>query len=129
MPAHHLEEYVDAYLEAAGIAKEKKTPLFRTVDRRGKLTGDRLDRKKVLRMIKRRAGQAGLPHRGTAHTFRATGITVYLANRGTLENAQTIAAHSSPRTTKLYDRTDDQVTLDEINRIDLTKQPQKKVIG
>jgi integrase len=81
------------------------------------------------RMIKRRARQAGLPDRVTAHTFRATGITVYLSNGGTLENAQTIAVHSSPRTTKLYDRTDDQVTLDEINRIDLTKQPQKRVIG
>ena len=52
-----------------------------------------------------------------AHSFRATGITVYLENNGTLETAQKIAAHESPRTTKLYDRTDDQLTLDEIEKI------------
>ena len=51
------------------------------------------------------------------HTFRATGITAYLENGGTLEHAQQIAAHESPRTTKLYDRTTDQVSLDEIERI------------
>jgi len=51
------------------------------------------------------------------HTFRATGITAYLENGGTLEKAQMMAAHESPRTTKLYDRTNDQVTLDEVERI------------
>ena len=47
----------------------------------------------------------------------ATGITAYLENRGTIENAQGIAAHESPRTTKLYDRTSDEITLDEVERI------------
>ena len=51
------------------------------------------------------------------HTFRATGITAYLLNGGTVENAQAIAAHESPRTTKLYDRTADEISLDEIERI------------
>ena len=51
------------------------------------------------------------------HTFRATGITAYLENGGTIERAQQIAAHESPKTTKLYDRTSDQITLDEIERI------------
>ena len=36
---------------------------------------------------------------------------------GTLENAQTMAAHESPRRTKLYDRTGDEITLDEVERI------------
>jgi integrase len=45
------------------------------------------------------------------HTFRATGITAYLEGGGTLENAQLMAAHESPRTTKLYDRTGDEITL------------------
>jgi integrase/recombinase XerD len=36
---------------------------------------------------------------------------------GTLENAQLMAAHESPRTTKLYDRTGDEITLDEVERI------------
>jgi hypothetical protein len=51
------------------------------------------------------------------HTFCATGITAYLEAGGTLENAQTMAAHDSPRTTKLYDRTADMITLYEVERI------------
>ena len=51
------------------------------------------------------------------HTFRATGITAYLLNGGTLERAQAIAAHESPRTTKLYDRTSDDVTVEDIEKV------------
>ena len=43
--------------------------------------------------------------------------TAYLSNGGTLEHAQRIAGHASPKTTKLYDRTADAVSLDEIERI------------
>jgi integrase/recombinase XerD len=68
-------------------------------------------------MVKRRAKEAGLPENTCNHTFRATGITAYLENGGTIENAQAIAAHESPRTTKLYDRTSDELTLDEVERI------------
>jgi integrase/recombinase XerD len=68
-------------------------------------------------MIKRRAKEAGLPEAICCHSFRATGITVYLEGGGTSEKAQAIAAHESPRTTKLYDRTQDQISLDEVERI------------
>lgn len=118
VPAHRkLDDYLDAYLEAAGISDERKGPLFRTVDRNRRLTVDPMTRTDVLRMIKRRAPAAGLSAAISCHTFRATGITAYLENGGTLEKAQQIAAHESPRTTKLYDRTNDQLTLDEIERI------------
>lgn len=118
VPAHHnAEAYVDAYLEAAGIATQKKTPLFRSVDKRRRLTENSMTRTDVLRMIKRRARAGGLPSSTCCHTFRATGITAYLENGGTIENAQAIAAHESPRTTKLYDRTSDEITLDEVERI------------
>ena len=118
VPAHHkAEEYVDAYLQAAGLGEDKKSPLFRSLDRRRNLTGRRIHRIEVLAMIKRRARQAGLPETISCHTFRATGITTYLENGGTIENAQQIAAHESPRTTKLYDRTSDAISLDEIERI------------
>ena len=53
------------------------------------------------------------------HSFRATGITAYLANGGALEHAQSMAAHESPRTTKLYDRTQERLTQDEVERIRL----------
>ena len=64
-----------------------------------------------------RVRQARLGVTANCHTFRATGITAYLLNGGSLEHAQAIAAHESPRTTKLYDRTTDEITLDEIERI------------
>ena len=119
MPANHnAEAYVDAYLTAADLSAEKKSPLFRSVARRtGRFTPRRLHRTDALRMIKRRARAAGLPANICNHTFRATGITTLLLNGGTLENAQAIAAHESPRTTKLYDRTNDEITLDEVERI------------
>ena len=77
----------------------------------------RMTENDVLRMVKRRSKRAGLPTSTCCHTFRATGITTFLENGGTIENAQAIAAHESPRTTKLYDRTGDKITLDEISRI------------
>jgi len=78
-----------------------------------------LHRIDVLRMIKRRARQSGLPEHISCHTFRATGITAYLSNGGQLEHAMRIASHESARTTKLYDRTSDAVSLDEIERIQI----------
>lgn len=119
VPAHHsAEEYLDAYLVAAGIEAAKATPLFRsTVARTRKLTENGMSRSDVLRMVKRRALEAGISISACCHTFRATGITAYLSNGGTIEKAQAIAAHESPRTTKLYDRTQDEITLDEVERI------------
>jgi integrase/recombinase XerD len=119
VPAHHnAENYLDAYLEAAGIAAEKKSPLFRSAARKTQqLTTRAMHPNDALRMIKRRARKAGLADSIGNHTFRATGITAYLENGGTIENAQAIANHESPKTTKLCDRTSDQITLDEVERI------------
>ena len=104
VPCHHtLEKILDEYIAAAGIAGEPNGPLFRTT---GRKTGQAqaLWQQDVYRMIQRRAAAAGIKTRIGNHTFRATGITAYLKNKGTLEHAQTIANHASPRTTKLYDR-------------------------
>lgn len=119
VPAHHLaEEYLDAYLDAAGIRDQKKSALFRSAPgRRRQLTDHAIERTEVWEMIRRRAKDAGLSPTLCCHTFRATGITAYLSNGGIIEHAQQIAAHESPRTTKLYDRRGDQVSLDEIERI------------
>src|SRR4051794_22902240 len=94
-------------------------PLFRTLGGRGRkqLTGDRMTRQDARRMIVRRALQAGIITRLGCHTFRATGITVYLLKGGLLKSAQKMAAHESAPTTKLYDRRNDQVTLDQVERI------------
>ena len=118
VPAHHrAAAALDEYVDAAGL-EEPKAALFQSVDPAGRrLTGRALDRRVVLAMIKRHAAAAGLPPSTCCHTFRATGITAYLSNGGTLEHAQQIAGHASPKTTKLYDRTSDAVTVDEIERI------------
>ena len=116
VPAHHqAAEALDDYLEAAWL-DEPTAALFQSVDPAGRrLTGRALSRRLVLAMIKRRA--ADLPPSTCCHTFRATGITAYLSNGWTLEHAQQIAWHASPKTTKLYDRTADTITVDEIERI------------
>ena len=122
MPAHHnLEAYLDAYIDAAGIRDDGKGPLFRTATpyRTGELTEKPMHRIDAYRMIHRRAAEAGFKQKLGCHTFRATGITAYLEAGGTLENAQAMAAHESPRTTKLYDRTGDEITLDEVERIQI----------
>lgn len=118
MPAHHkAEEYVDAYLTAGGLRERAQAPLFQSVDRHGVLTGRPLIQPDVFAMIRRRARQAGLPANVGCHTMRATGITAYLKNGGRLEYAQRMAGHESSRTTGLYDRRDDEVALDEVERI------------
>src|SRR5437773_1307398 len=61
VPAHHnAEAYIDAYIQTAGIADEKKGPLFRSVSKHRRLTTNPLTRTDVLRMIKRRAKDAAL---------------------------------------------------------------------
>ncbi len=118
VPAHHnAEAYLDAYIQAAGIEADKKLPLFRSIGSDKRLSINRISRTDVLRMIKRRAVAAGLSSKIGCHTWRATGITAYLQNGGSLEHAMRIACHESARTTKLYDRTSDEVSLDEIERI------------
>jgi site-specific recombinase XerD len=119
MPAHHnLEAYLDAYMHAAGLFVAKGTPLFRSADwHGGALTALPMHRIDVWRMIRRRAEKAGIDADMCCHIFRATGLTNFLTNGGTLENAQAMADHASPRTTQLYDRTGDEITLDEVERI------------
>ena len=121
VPVHHkAEEYLHAYLESAGIKEEGKSPLWRsTRGRSQQLTTKGMSRVDAYRMIQRRALKAGMDAAMCCHTFRATGITVFLENGGAIETAAQIAAHESPRTTKLYDRRDDKIALEEIERIRL----------
>jgi len=122
MPCHHaLAETLRAYIDAAGIAEDRKGFLFRTSPRHAAtvLTKQPMVQADAWRMIHRRAVAAGIHAPIGNHTFRATGITAYLGNGGALEHAQSMAAHESPRTTKLYDRTKERLTQDEVERIRL----------
>jgi site-specific recombinase XerD len=119
MPCHHtLEEYLHAYLDGVGINEDGKSPLFRTI-RRGtaQLSDTPLPQANAYAMVRRRAIVAGIDTKIGNHTFRATGITAYLKNGGTLEKAASMANHASTRTTQLYDRRRDDISLDEVERI------------
>ena len=120
VPVHHkAKEYLDAYIEKAGIREERDVPLFQSLKgRTGELTGNRLLADNALQMVKRRAEEAGFdPAQVTCHTFRATGITTFLENGGDLETAQHVAGHASANTTRIYDHRDQQVAQEEIERV------------
>jgi integrase len=112
---HALAEAMHAYIDAAGIGADKKAFLFRTA--RGHdgtaLSDQPMTQVHAWRMVRKRGLAAGVMGPIGNHSFRATGITAYLANGGTLEHAQSMAAHESPRTTKLYDRTKERLTQDD----------------
>jgi hypothetical protein len=120
MPAHHkLEQFLDEYLDAAGITDRDKTPLplgggqNRTIDGPTDAPRRRLSDGTSAHRRGRLEGKAGLPRVSRDRHHRLPRC------RGTLENAQAMAAHESPRTTKLYDRTGDGITLDEVERINI----------
>lgn len=103
---------------SARIAHGRQGPLFRTTNGcSGQLTTNPLLQSDVWRMIRRRALVAGIKTEIGDHTFRATGITADLKNGGKLEIAQQMANHESSRTTGLYDRRNEEVSLDEVERI------------
>ncbi|MEM0905744.1 MAG: tyrosine-type recombinase/integrase [Pseudomonadota bacterium] len=119
VPCHHtLEAFLYDYLDGCSLWDERKSYVFRTIDRHTKqLSARPLPQANVWAMIRRRARQAGIQTPIGCHTFRATGITAYLKNDGTLEKAAQMANHASTRTTQLYDRRADEISLDEVERI------------
>jgi site-specific recombinase XerD len=127
MPAHfRLEDYLNEYIDRARLREAPAGgPLFQSIKRRPygrgppELSGRRLSRTEAWQMVQRRAAAAGIATHICNHTFRSTGITTYLENGGTLENAKMMAAHASVRTTQLYDRRRDDVTLDEVVKINI----------
>jgi hypothetical protein len=107
-----------AYLDGAGLRDDPKGPLFRTIGRgTGQLTRTVLPQANAYAMTRRRAAAAGIETKLGNHSFRATGITAYLKNGGTLEKAAAMANHASTRTTQLYDRRREELSLDEVERI------------
>jgi integrase/recombinase XerD len=119
LPTHHtLDAYLEAYVQGACLETDPKGPLFRAAAGKADALKPRPMRQAdAYRMIRRRAEAAGIRTKIGCHTFRATGITAYLRNGGRLEVAQQMAAHESPRTTGLYDRRGDDVSLDEVEKI------------
>jgi site-specific recombinase XerD len=118
---HDLECYLRQYLEAAGLQDAPRdTPFFRTAYRTSDLLTDHpLSSVDVCRLVKRRLKDAGLPQRLSPHSFRVTTITNLLEQGVPLENVQHLAGHSDPRTTRLYDRRQQRVTRNLVERISI----------
>jgi site-specific recombinase XerD len=125
MPCHHnLEAYLQEWLETSGLRSEPKAPLFPTVavgTGRGeqRLTRRAITPREAHAMVRKRAKRAGIATVIGNHTFRGTGITAYLKNGGTLEKAREMANHADTRTTRLYDRRAEDVSLDDVERISI----------
>ena len=119
VPVHHqLVEYLETYLEAAGIHDQRAGLLFRSAKgKTGQLTERALDPVNAWAMVKRRVRQTGVSAALTNHSFRAMGLTAYMDNGGTLEEAQELANHADARTTRLYIRTERKITQSAIERI------------
>ena len=97
MPCHHnLEEYLSAYLDGADLRSDPKGPLFRTIGGgTNKLTRTGLPQANAYAIIGRRATAADIETKLGNHSFRATGITAYLKNGGTLEKARRTSCRTS----------------------------------
>jgi site-specific recombinase XerD len=119
MPCHHkLEEFLDTYIKGAHIAGKAKGPLFRSaIGKTAQLSARLILRGDIWRMVRRRASDAGIETAIGCHTFRATGITDYFTNGGRIEVAQRMAGHSNAKTTALYDRRNDDISVGKVERI------------
>lgn len=117
---HDLEGFIREYLSTAGETPPG-SPLFRSaIGRTGTLGDNGLSQNDVLRMVKRRLSDAGLPaSRLNCHSFRATTITDLLDQGVPLEDVQYLAGHADPRTTRLYDRRKKKVTRNIVERISI----------
>jgi integrase len=121
----HLKakEALDLWLERSCLASTSSAPLFSSFGKnRETLNWRHLDRRSVLKLVEKRARTSGILKRVCCHSFRATGVTEYMNLGGTIEIAQRIAGHTSPSTTRIYDRSGDQLTLQEIERVQIGKK-------
>lgn len=116
-----LQRDILVYLDAAGIGGDAKDrPLFRSTVRKTKqLTGNGLTSKAICELVKRRLKAAKLPQRLSPHSFRVSAVTDLLTQGVPLEDVQYLAGHSSPRTTRLYDRRQKKVTRNIVERISI----------
>lgn len=118
---HDLRTFIFEYMATAKLEQaDRSLPLFRTVIRRTRqFTSEGMSPSDIGRMVKRRIRDAGLPDRLSPHSFRVATITDLLSQGVPLEEVQNLAGHADPRTTRLYDRTNREVTRNIVERISI----------
>jgi integrase/recombinase XerD len=121
VPVHSkAREAIDLWLQTSGIALNPAAPLFPAFGKdRETVELRRLDRRSILKLVENRAKASEITKRVCCHSFRATGITEYMNSGGTIEIAQQIAGHKSSSTTRIYDRSRDRLTIEEIERVQI----------
>ena len=119
VPVHSkAREAVDEWLLASGLGSNPSAPLFPAFGKNKKTPELRhMDRTSVWKLVQARAHASGLKKRVCCHSFRATGITEYMNAGGSLDIAQRMAGHSQLSTTKIYDRSQDRLTMAEIEKV------------
>jgi site-specific recombinase XerD len=107
------------YFQAAGLTQSHAVvPIFRTTVRRTKrLTANAMSANDLGKMFKRRLRDAGLSLRLSPHSIRVCALTDLLQQGVPLADVQYLAGHSDPRTTRLYDRRQQRVTRNIVERI------------
>jgi len=131
VPVHSkAREAIDRWLAASGLDLQPSAPLFPAFGKDKKTLELRhMDRRSIWRLVQARARSSGLKKPICCHSFRATGITEYMNAGGTLDMAQRIAGHCQLSTTKIYDRSHDRLTLDEIERVDIGEREENAENG
>jgi site-specific recombinase XerD len=121
VPAHHLAaEYLDAYIALAGLGNTPDAPLWQNAPGHARtLTGEALSERGALDIVKRRCRAVGLPPDICNHSFRGTGLTLYMHADGDLETARQVAGHANIKTTQLYNRSGDRKRKAEVERVQL----------
>ena len=119
VPVHSkAREAIDLWLEASGLGSHSAAPLFPAFGNdRETIELKRLDRRSILKLVEKLASASGIIKRVCSHSFPATGITEYMNSGGIIEIAQQIAGHKSSSTTRIYDRSRDRLTIEEIERV------------
>ena len=128
VPVHSkAKEAVDLWLERSHLTSNPSAFIFPSFAKNLEtIESRRLDRRSVLKLVEKRAKANGILKRVCCHSFRATGVTEYMNSGGTIEITQRIAGHTSPATTRIYDRSGDRLTLEEIERVQIGKKRKKK---
>jgi integrase len=121
VPVHpKAQAAIESWLAGSGLQGHPQAPLFSSFERdRETLTFRPMNRRSVYRLVGRLARRAGIQKRIGCHSFRATGITFFRMNGGSLEDASRLANHASLNTTKIYDRTFDEVLVKGVERVDV----------
>ena len=119
MPWYHkLDFHLDDYIKTVDIGENCNDPPFRAaIGRTGQFSERPMGRTNVWYMIQRRSSDSGLKTEIVCHALCGTGITDYLTSGGKLEIAQRMAGHSNAKTTRIYDRRNDEISVGEVERI------------